>query len=304
VSEKELDEAMAVLARCRGGSGDVRGAVLLAHAEDPAEIVVARGRSGLDASPRNYAAYLASRPPVAEERAIEMMIRLCRKHRGRVHIVHVSAATALPALAAARQVGLPISTETCPHYLAFAAEKIGDGRTMFKCAPPIREGMNRELLWKGLREGVIDLIASDHSPCPPELKQLDAGHFAAAWGGISSLQLGLPVVWTQARSRGFGIADVSRWMSAAPARLAGIDGFKGRIAPGYDADLLIFDPDEQWTVRGASLHHRHKLTPYDGSSLRGVVKRTILRGETVFDSSLANPFPMEPAGRWITRTRT
>lgn len=287
------------------------GAVVLAHAEDPGVIASAQGTSGLDRSPRSYKAYLASRPQEAEERAIEMMIELCRAHREPVHIVHVSAASAIPILAAARRQGLPVTTETCPHYLSLESEQIADGQTVFKCAPPIRDHSNRALLWTALRDGVLDLIASDHSPCPPELKQPTTGNFAAAWGGISSLQLGLPLVWTQAQARDFGVPDLARWMCSAPARLAGIAAFKGQIAPGYDADLVVWDPDSSFKVRGAALQHRHKQTPYDGTVLHGLVRATFVRGRQVyaapgFDRVSAlgeDGFATEAAGQWVKRNQ-
>ena len=311
VTRADLGAAMPLLAGLAPG-----GAVLLAHAEDPTEVAAARGPSGLDQSPRSYAAYLASRPESAERAAIEMMIELCRAHRSRVHIVHVSAASALPMLAAAQGEGLPLSSETCPHYLAFAADQIADGQTVFKCAPPIRNSANRESLWAGLRDETLDLIGSDHSPCPPELKGLDTGNFATSWGGVSSLQLTLPAVWTHARVRGFTLTDLARWLCAAPARLAGIHAFKGRIAPGFDADLLVFDPDASWDVQAAALQHRHKITPYDGVSLRGVVTATFLRGRQVYNDTAGgrgfeplNPlgqdgFATEATGQWVKRTRT
>jgi allantoinase len=284
VSEADLRPAMGVLAE--------RGAVLLAHAEWPQAIKIMP--AGTD--PTSYAAYAASRPPEAEVQAIEILIRLCHQTGCRVHIVHLAAAEVLPLLARARQDGLPITVETCPHYLTFAAEEIADGATVFKCAPPIRGRENRERLWGGLRDGVIDLIVSDHSPCPPELK--GTGDFTAAWGGISSLQLGLPIIWTQATPRGFGIADVARWMAAGPAVLAGLRGRKGAIAPGYDADLVVFDPDSSFTVDPAALHHRHKLTPYAGLTLGGVVETTFVRGARVYDRGRC---AHEPGGRWIRR---
>ena len=185
-------------------------------------------------------------------------------------------AAAIPALRAARADGVDVSVETCPHYLTFDAETIADGATQFKCCPPIREAANRELLWRGLGEGVIDLVCSDHSPCPPELKRLDIGDFALAWGGVASLQVGLPVVWTEARARGIGLDRVVRWMSEAPARLAGLPG-KGAIAVGKDADLVAFAPDARWRV--GELHHRNPVTPYAGRELSGMVRRTWLRGQ-------------------------
>ena len=269
VEEADLDLAMPVIAET--------GLPLLVHAECPD--VLSAARSGLRGDWSRYQTYLASRPPQAEVEAIEMMIRLCRKHRSRVHIVHVSAAEALMPLRRAKSEGLPITAETCPHYLYFAPEDIPDGATHFKCAPPIRERRNRELLWEGLADGTLDLIATDHSPCPPATKQ---GDFDSAWGGISSVSVALAVVWTEARKRGFQLEDVCRWMCANPACLAGLDGKKGKIAPGYDADLVLFDPDEVWTVAADRLHFRHPCSPYIGAVVTGKVKQTFVRGVPKF----------------------
>jgi allantoinase len=195
-----------------------------------------------------------------------------------VHVVHLSAASALPLLAAARADGLPVSVETCPHYLALTAEEVPDGDTRFKCCPPVREAANRDALWQGLADGVIDMVVSDHSPSPPELKHLDTGDFGTAWGGIASLQVGLPVVWTEARRRGHELADVVEWMAHAPAARVGL-ARKGRITAGADADLVVFAPDARYTV--GELHHRHAITPYAGRELQGVVRQTWLRGAPV-----------------------
>jgi allantoinase len=273
VGEAEVAPALAELRRL--------GVPLLAHAEVAGPIAAATAALA-GADPRRYATYLASRPPEAEDEAIALLLRAVRATGGRVHVVHHSAAAALARLAAARAEGLPVTAETCPHYLRFAAEEIPDGATAYKCAPPIREAENRERLWRALAEGTLDLVASDHSPCTPALKKLEAGDFAAAWGGISGVQLGLPVVWTEARRRGFGLADVVRWMCVAPARLAGLAGRKGALAPGADADLVVFQPDEPFTVRPQGLEHRHKITPYAGATLDGVVEATYLRGERVY----------------------
>jgi allantoinase len=215
--------------------------------------------------------------------AIEMLISLCAEFGAPIHVVHLATDAALPALRAARARGLPITVETCPHYLTFAAEEIPDGATFFKCAPPIRERATREALWQALESGDVDLVATDHSPCPPEMK--GGGDFLAAWGGIASLQLSLPIVWTGAAARGLGLDLVAKWLCAAPARLAGFDGRKGSIAPGKDADLVVWDPDAEFVVDGAQLLHRHKRTPYEGRRLRGRVRETWARGRLVYGDS-------------------
>jgi len=267
VNAGQMEQALSVL---RGF-----GTPLLVHAES-AEAAAAIG----EASGRRYADYLASHPRGVENLAVAQVIEAARRTGGHAHIVHLSSSDALPMIASARREGVPVTAETCPHYLALTAEEIADGATACKCSPPIREAANRELLWDGLRDGVLDLVVSDHSPSTAAMKELGSGDFGAAWGGISSLQLGLPVVWTQARHRGFTLGDVAVWMAERPARLAGLSG-KGRIAPGYDADFCVFAPDESFTVDPARLHHRHPVTPYAGHRLRGVVRDTILRGEPV-----------------------
>jgi allantoinase len=201
-------------------------------------------------------------------------------------------------LRAARASGVPLTIETCPHYLTFAAEDIGDGATAFKCAPPIRSHVHRENLWKGLASGDIDLVATDHSPAPPALKKLDTGDFVKAWGGIASLQIGLAAVWTGAAARGHSVESVARWLAAAPAKLAGLDGSKGAIEVGRDADLMVWDPDAESTVDPSALFHRHPVTPYAGRRLRGRVLTTILRGEVVFDEGQCSG----PRGRTIVKS--
>ena len=262
VSETELRPAMLELARV--------SAPLLVHAE-----VEIGARATGDAV--KYTTYLHSRPREMENRAVSLAARLCAETQARTHIVHHSSSDALATLRVFKRTA-PLSAETCPHYLHFAAEEIPDGRTEFKCAPPIRERENREALWRALGEGVLDMIASDHSPCSPNLK---AGDFDRAWGGVSGLQLALPVAWTEARKRGFTVEHIARWMCAAPARLAGLDQRKGALKPGYDADLCIWRPDEKFTVDPMKLHHKHKLTPYIGQELLGVVEATVLRGRQV-----------------------
>jgi allantoinase len=270
-TEADLRAALPLLAE--------RGAPLIVHAELPDGPPPAIG------DPRRYLDYVASRPASWEEHAVGLLVRLARELRARVHVVHLSAAGAARLVAEARREGLPLSAETCPHYLSLEAESVPDGRTDCKCAPPVRGRHNREALWDALRDGTLSMIVSDHSPCPPEMKALDRGDFTAAWGGIASLQLALPVVWTQARARGFGLADVARLMAEAPATLAGLDARKGRLAPGYDADLVVLDPEATFVVEAGALHHRHKLTPYAGQTLHGVVRRTYVRGRLAFDGS-------------------
>ncbi|HEY7119757.1 MAG TPA: allantoinase AllB [Tepidisphaeraceae bacterium] len=265
-TEPDLHAAMPILAR--------RNVPLLVHAELDGDAPKAG---------RTYASYLASRPRHWENRAVRLLIRLCREFRCPVHIVHLSSSDVLDELSAAKSEGLPLTVETCPHYLFFDAERIAEGDTRFKCAPPIREAENRERLWEGLRSGVIDLIASDHSPCPPEMKRLESGDFATAWGGIASLQLGLCAVWTQASARGLGLVDLARWMAQSPARMVRLDSSRGAIAPGRDANLVVFDPEARWNVSGPSLLHRHKLTPYEGVELAGRVRATYLRGRKIYE---------------------
>jgi allantoinase len=266
------------------------GGLLLVHAEDAAIIGGAPPPAG-----SRYAGFLRSRPRAAETAAVAAVIEAVRRSGARTHVLHLSSADAVPLVAAARRDGLAITVETCPHYLALTAEDVPDGATQFKCCPPIRERANRELLWDALSEGIIDCVVSDHSPCPPELKQLEQGDFAAAWGGISSLQIALPVLWTQARARGHSLADVARWMAVRPAEIAGLPR-KGMIAPGRDADLVVFAPDESFVVEPAKLRHRHQLTPYAGQTLQGVVRRTWLRGTPVSGD--------RPAGRLLAREET
>ena len=260
---------------------------LLVHAESAEAAAAITHRGG-----RGYADYLAAHPRGLENLAIAQVIEAARATGGQAHIVHLSSSDALPMIASARREGVRLTAETCPHYLALTAEEIADGATAAKCSPPVREAANRELLWAGLRDQILDLVVSDHSPCTATMKELSTGDFGAAWGGISSLQLSLPVVWTEARRRGFSLADVARWMAERPARLAGLPG-KGRIAPGCDADFCLLAPDESFVVDAGRLHHRHPVTPYDGHTLTGVVRGTVLRGR---------PVDLErPRGRLLTR---
>jgi len=274
VVEADLRAAMPVIARL--------GLPLLAHAEDPRVLAAAETHErarGFDE--RSHTAWQATRPPEAECEAIAMLVRLSQETGCRVHIVHVSAAEALPKIREARRAGLPISAETCPHYLVFDAQAIREGATSFKCAPPIRGRANREALWAGLIGGDLDMVATDHSPCPPEMKLPMEGDFMLAWGGIASLEMALSAMATEADLRGVSFPDLMRWMSAAPAKLAGLEARKGAIAVGRDADLVAFDPDVMWVVDPGTLHQRHKVTPYAGRTLRGRVVATWLRGELV-----------------------
>jgi allantoinase len=285
VDESDLRTAMPILGR--------RNVPLLVHAE-----LGGRAGAGADGEPRRYATYLASRPKAWENDAIRFLVGLCRETGCSIHIVHLSSAEALPALRDARREGLPVTVETCPHYLFFAAEEIADGRTEFKCSPPIRERDNREGLWAGLRDGVIDFVVSDHSPCTPELKALESGDFQRAWGGIASLQLRLPVVWTEARQRGLGLDRLADWLCRRPAELAGFGARKGRLAPGYDADLVVWDPEAEIVVEPPSVEHRHKLTPYLGYRLHGRVELTLVRGAVVYDGGA---LVGEPRGELLRR---
>jgi allantoinase len=270
------------------------GALILVHAELPGPIELARRtRPPRVADCRSYRAYLASRPHEAETDAIKLCIRLCREFGVWFHFVHVSTGKALEALEEARDEGLLISAETCPHYLCVSAEEILNGDTLFKCAPPVRESPNRHLLWRALNEGTIDLIASDHSPSPADMKCLETGDFDQAWGGIASLQLTLPVIWSEARRRGIGFPELARWMGTGPASLAGLDDQKGAISPGWDADIIIWDPDEEFEVTPDCLYTRHRLSPYIGRRLCGVVHTTYLRGEIAYDRG---QFPGGPRG--------
>lgn len=275
VTESDLRIAMPEIARL--------GSVLLVHAEVPGPIEKAAASiASLD--PREYNTFLRSRPRESENEAVALMIKLCRDTGCRVHIVHHSSSDALPMLRQAKAEGLPITVETCPHYLTFAAEEIADGATHFKCCPPVRERENREKLWEAIADGTIDMVVSDHSPCTPALKLQEAGDFLDAWGGIAALQFGLPVMWTNLRSRGYGIADLNRLMSAKTAKLAGLHKRKGKLAAGFDADIVVWDPETKFEVVAEKIEHRHKLTPYSGMDLLGVTKMTYVNGKNVYEN--------------------
>lgn len=273
VGERDLRLALPHVART--------GLPLLVHAELPGPIDAA-AHPLRNADWTRYANYLQSRPDEAELAAIRLMLALCREYKFRLHIVHLATASALEMLRTARAEGLPVTVETCPHYLHLQAEAIADGATPYKCAPPIRDRANREQLWQGLHDGIIDLVVTDHSPCPPALKRMEEGNFCSAWGGIASLSVALSVMWMEAQQRGFALHDIARWMSSHPAKLAGCDARKGQLATGFDADFVVFDPEAAFTVTNDRLHQRHAITPYLGEKLRGLVKRTYLRGQAVF----------------------
>ncbi|MEU2720333.1 allantoinase AllB [Streptomyces smyrnaeus] len=276
----QLAEAMAEIASFDG--------LLIVHAEDPGRLAAAPQKHG-----PAYADFLASRPRSAENDAIALLVELAARYGTRVHVLHLSSSDALPQLAKARAEGLRVTAETCPHFLTLTAEEVPDGATEFKCCPPIREKENQDALWQGLADGTLDCVVSDHSPCTTDLKTPD---FGTAWGGISSLQLGLPAVWTEARRRGLALTDVARWMAEAPARLAGLQG-KGAIAPGRDADFAVLAPEETFTVDPARLHHRNQVTAYAGKTLHGVVRSAWLRGERVADHGT----PTGKTGRLVER---
>ncbi|MBX9694899.1 MAG: allantoinase AllB [Cyanobacteria bacterium] len=285
--EADLRLAMPILAR--------HNIPLLVHAE-----LDCNGHShGLNEKPSSYMAFLESRPRRWENEAIDLMIRLCREYNCKVHIVHLSSSDAIANIKQARQDGLPFTVETCPHYLTFAAEEIADGDPRFKCAPPIRERENREKLWHAVTNGIIDFVVSDHSPCSPSLKFLEEGNLAKAWGGISSLQFVLSAVWTGAQQRGATIADISGWLSKQPADFLGLEKRKGLLAPGFDADIVVWQPEERLTIERSMIHHRHKVTPYDGMNLHGRVLKTIVRGNTVFENGRHGD---RPIGQMLLRT--
>lgn len=288
-TEVDLRAGMPILAQY--------GVPLLVHAE----LDLPGQSEDLAADPALYQTYLDSRPPEMEMNAIRLMIELARETRCHVHIVHLSCSDAVPMIEVARQEGVPITVETCPHYLALTAEEIANGDTRFKCAPPIREAENRQKLWQGLEAKTIDFIISDHSPCEPVLKKLDLGHFMDAWGGISSLQFGLSIIWTEALARGYSLQSLVQWMCEGPAKLTGLNNQKGAIAPGYDADFVVWDPEAGQVIHANQIQHRHKITPYEGKHLRGVVHQTYLRGRKIYDHS---GFLSPPAGQHLLRPRT
>ena len=274
VTEEDLRAALPVLAKM--------DAPLLVHSELPGPLESA-AKKVAKSDPAKYRSWLASRPPAAETKAVELMIRLAREFEARIHIVHVSSELSVPIIRRAKTEGLHVTAETCPHYLFFASASIPSGRTEFKCAPPIRDSRNQAKLWSAMGNGVIDFVVSDHSPSPPAMKCLRSGDFLKAWGGIASLQLGLPAVWTKMRARKYSLLDLVHWMCGGPAHLAGLAKQKGALGAGYDADIVVWSPETSFIVRPKMLQHRHKLTPYLNQPLHGLVEATFLKGHLIYD---------------------
>jgi allantoinase len=287
MSPRDLHEAACSLAAL--------DALLMVHAEWPPTLELAAEISG---DRRSYATWLAGRPAIAETEAVRFLIGLAREWRLRVHVVHVSASETIELIDAARADGVRMTAETCPHYLSFAAEEISDGATEYKCAPPIREARHREALWEGLARDRLDAVVSDHSPAPPAMKLREQGDFLRAWGGIASLQLRLPAVWTGARARGYPPERLAAWLCAGPARLTGLAARKGAIAAGLDADLVLWHPEQEFVVSHTELRHRHPITPWLGRTLAGVVEATYLRGEQAYARGAAD---QPTRGRLLTR---
>jgi len=295
VERADLEAAMPILARY--------DLPLLVHAELDCSHLDEKSAEQMNVfknEPQKYSHFLQSRPRSWENEAIKLMIDLCRQFDCRVHIVHLSSSDALPLIAKAKLEGLKITAETCPHYLTLNAEDIADGDTRFKCTPPIREKENCEKLWQGLADGTLDFIVSDHSPCAPELKLLKEGNFDKAWGGISSLQFGLAAVWSEAARRGHSLAQVSAWMSSRPAAFLGLLSRKGSLSPGHDADIVVFDPEQDVKIEQSMIEHKHKITPHDGRIFQGQVKQTYVRGVKVYDNG---QFLAVPCGKALMSTK-
>jgi len=289
VTEADLRKAMPLIAK--------HDLPLLVHCELEAGSSKWAEGSG-DTNEGSYQYYLSSRPKKWEDDAIALMIKLCEEFQCRVHIVHLSSAGSIEQLRQAKEKGLPITVETAQHYLYFNAEEIPDAQTAFKCAPPIRENDNNEQLWNALKEGIIDFVATDHSPAPPEMKETASGNLMKAWGGIASLQLALPVLWTAARKRNIPLTSMAKWLCEKPAHLPGLQKSKGRIAKGYDADFVIWNPHSPFRVTGPQLYHKHKMTPYLNEELYGVTEQTFLQGTCIFDHGI---FTKLNKGKIITR---
>ena len=299
VTESDLHEALPVIAAMRS--------VLLVHAELPGPIEAAasattkkNAKKDAKKDPTRYSTWMASRPAAAEKEAIAMLVRLSRTYGARIHIVHLADAGAASLVRRAKSSQLPVTVETCPHYLFFGftggSSRVWD--TRFKCAPPIRDAKNRDALWAALGKNIIDFVVSDHSPCPPELKELESGDFFRAWGGIASLELRLPVTWTAARKRGFRLTDLANWLASKPATLPRLEKCKGSLAKGCDADIVIWNPDATFIVDPEKLYQRHPQTPYESARLFGVVETTFVRGVKVFDRGV---FSASPAGKFLDR---
>lgn len=254
---------------------------LLAHAELDE---MHPGISVFEKNPTNYQAYLDSRPKIWEDKAVELMIGLCEEYNCKVHIVHLSSASSIEQIKIAKDKGLPLTVETCPQYLYFCAEEIPDGNTLFKCAPPIRERENNEKLWEAIKDGTIDFIVTDHSPATPELKKVESGNLKEAWGGIASIQFSLPIIWTAAKKRGLNVNEIATLMSSAIAQFIGYGNTKGQIKKGYDADIVVWDPEQKFTVKKEDIQYRHKISPYIGEELFGVVKQTYVGGKKVYEN--------------------
>lgn len=286
VTASDLRKAMPVLAKYK--------VPLLAHAEIDE---MHEGIKVFEQSPKSYKAYLGSRLKEWEDKAVELLIALCEEFKSPVHIVHLSSANSIEKIRDAKARGLPLTVETCPQYLYYNAEDIPDGNTLFKCAPPIREKENNEKLWKALKEGIIDFVVTDHSPATPELKKIESGNLKEAWGGIASIQFSLPVVWTKAKERGFTITDMARLMSASVADFIGQEK-KGKIKVGFEADIVVWAPEEQFTAKKENIHYRHKISPYVGEKLYGVVKQTYVGGKKVYENG---NFISLPQGKAIVK---
>lgn len=285
VTRSDLEAAMEILKDT--------DAVVLFHAEmDCSCGSVSTGE------PKAYKTFLESRPEIMEIEAIKLVCEMCLKYRVRCHIVHLSSASALPLIVEAKRMGAPLTVETCHHYLSLDAETIPEGATEFKCCPPIRSKTNQELLWEGLRQGEIDMVVSDHSPCTPDLKDKETGDFTTAWGGIASVQFGLSLFWTSCQRYGFSLNDVVRLLCSNTAQLAGLGDRKGAIKIGYDADFVIWDPYSSFQITEGMVRHKNKLTPYCGRKFQGVVKTTILGGTTIHEN---NVLVRIPVGNFLLR---